>query len=152
VDSILTFEWTHNKVQESALKLNNLIISSTMDGHESCKGDLLLESLSTIVNKKLRYHGNKSKATILIDCIWNDAFLDGKVQSCMIERVCQHMRCNVFTPSKILKAMDLAGFNLSLAAIEVLKSVETADKRYSRGFLPSKSSILRAARKVEKCL
>ena len=88
VDSILTFEWTHNQVQESALKLNNLIVSSTMDGHESCKGDLLLESLSTIVNKKLQYHGNKSKATILIDCIWNDAVLDGKVQSCMIERVC----------------------------------------------------------------
>jgi hypothetical protein len=34
--------------------------------------------------------------------------------------------------------------------IEVLRSVKTADKRYSRGFLPSKSSILRAARKVEK--
>ncbi|KAI2505580.1 hypothetical protein MHU86_8822 [Fragilaria crotonensis] len=46
--------------------------------------------------------------------------------------------------------MDLAGFNLSLAGIEVLRSVETAEKKYSRGFLPSKSSILRAARKVEK--
>jgi hypothetical protein len=45
--------------------------------------------------------------------------------------------------------MDLAGFNLSLAGIEVLRRVDTGDKKYGRGFLPSKSSILRAARIVE---
>jgi len=46
--------------------------------------------------------------------------------------------------------MDLAGFNLSLAGIEqILRKVETGENKYSRGFLPSKSSILRAAAKVE---
>ena len=114
----------------------------------------LLQSVSTMVKKNLpRLRSNKKKASILIDCLWNaDAasLLDGEAKSCMIEKVRGHMRCHVFTPAKILKAMDIAGFNLSLAGLETLRIVETGNKKYSRGFLPSKSSILRAARYVER--
>jgi hypothetical protein len=155
VDSILSFGWTHRQIQETALMLNMSSPTTTTtaddDGqHASQERDTMLrESLSTLLNNKLRYYRKKSKAAILVDCIWNDAFLDGEVQSSMIERVRQHVRSTVFTPSKILKAMDLAGFNLSLAGVEVLRHVETGDKKYCRGFLPSKSSIIRAARKVE---
>jgi hypothetical protein len=80
--------------------------------------------------------------------MWDDSLLGGEVQHCMIERVRWHVRHEVFTPWKILKAMDLAGFNLSLAGIEVLRRVESSNK-YSRGFLPSKSTIFQSARKVE---
>jgi hypothetical protein len=55
----------------------------------------------------------------------------------------------MYFPIEILKAMDLAGFNLNLAGIEILTKIETGENKYSRGFLPSKSSILRAAAKVE---
>ena len=44
--------------------------------------------------------------------------------------------------------MDIAGFRLSLAGIEVLRHVEVSS-RYGRGSLPSKSTILRCARKQE---
>ena len=134
-----------DSVSETALMLDN--------GNDDCRGaddgQCFALSLLTVINAKLRYYGNKKKAAILVNTIWNDSFLDGEVQSSMIDRVRRHLRCNIFTPAKILKAMDLAGFNLSLAGIEVLRSVDTADKRYCRGFLPSKSSILRAARRVE---
>ena len=44
--------------------------------------------------------------------------------------------------------MDIAGFKLSLAGIEVLRKVENSSK-YGRCVLPSKSTILRCARKLE---
>jgi hypothetical protein len=49
----------------------------------------------------------------------------------------------VFTPSKILKPMDLAGFNVILAVIETLRSFEAGNnKKYHQGFISSKSNIL----------
>ncbi|KAI2505590.1 hypothetical protein MHU86_8832 [Fragilaria crotonensis] len=44
--------------------------------------------------------------------------------------------------------MDIAGFKLSLTGIELLRRVENSSK-YGRGSLPSKSTILRSARKLE---
>jgi hypothetical protein len=66
----------------------------------------------------------------------------------MIEKVRKHVRSHVFTPPKILKGMDLAGFRLSQAGLEVLRGVDATDK-YHHGFIPSKSTILRCARKLE---
>lgn len=152
VDSVISFPWTHRCIQEraSALEKNSPALLTTATSTN--QNDRLLQSLSILLNKNLPWRGNKSKASILIDCIWNaDAsFLDGEAKSCMVERVRCHIRRNVFTPAKILKAMDLAGFNLSLAGLETLRRVETDNQKYCRGFLPSKSSILRAARKVEQ--
>ena len=159
VDSVILFPWTHTRIQESASTINKnmlaptALVALTADSADlTSQNNRLLQSLSTLLNKNLRCHGNNSKASILVDCIWNadTSFLEGEAKSCMVERVRRHMRYNVFTTSKILKAMDLAGFNLSLAGIETLRSVETDNKKYYRGFLPSKSSILRAARKVEQ--
>ncbi len=47
-----------------------------------------------------------------------------------------------------MKAMDVSGFNLSLAGVEVLRRVD-ASGRYARGIIPSKSTLLRSARLVE---
>jgi hypothetical protein len=80
--------------------------------------------------------------------MWDDNFLDGEVKACMINRVRSYLRNHVFSPWKILKAMDIAGFTLSLAGLEVLRGVDVQGK-YVRGILPSKSTILRAARKLE---
>jgi hypothetical protein len=127
VDSVISFPWTHRCIQEraSALEKNSpaLLTAATTTN----QNDRLLQSLSILLTKNFPWRGNKSKASILIDCIWNaDAsFLDGEAKSCMVERVRCHIRRNVFTPAKILKAMDLAGFNLSLAGLETLRGVET---------------------------
>lgn len=57
----------------------------------------------------------------MVDCLWNEAFLEGEAKSIMIDRVRKYFRNKVITPWKILKATDLVGFNLSLAGIEVLR-------------------------------
>ena len=70
-------------------------------------------------------------------------------QASMIERVQKHIQCNVFTPAKILKAIDLSGFQLILTGLVVLRHVYTMAK-YSPGFLPSKAQIMRCAHHLEQ--
>ncbi|KAI2511868.1 hypothetical protein MHU86_2600 [Fragilaria crotonensis] len=134
VDSILSFQWTHSEVAKFSSHCNAADAWSTLS-----------ELLNVRNMKRCR---DKSKAAILVDCMWDDNFLDGEVQRCMVEKVRCHLRTHVFSPWKILKAMDVSGFKLSLAGIEVLRRVDMTSK-YGRGILPSKSTILRAARMLE---
>jgi hypothetical protein len=138
LDSILSFEWTHC---EAAAKFSSDAYDNDGDGN-------VWSTPSKLFDVNLKRHGDKSKAAILVDSMWDETFLDGEVQLRMIQKVRCYLRNTVFTPWKILKAMDLAGFNLSLAGIEVLRRVGVAGK-YMRGIIPSKSTILRSARKVE---
>ncbi|KAI2494593.1 hypothetical protein MHU86_19918 [Fragilaria crotonensis] len=110
--------------------------------------DSLVLLLSTFLNVKMKRYRHKSKAALLVDCMWDNNFLDGEVKACMINRVRSYLRSHVFSPWKILRAMDIAGFNLSLAGIEVLRGVDVQGK-YVRSVLTSKSTILRVARKLE---
>jgi hypothetical protein len=80
--------------------------------------------------------------------MWDDCFLHGEAKSCMIAQVCQYLQQLVFSPWKILKAMDITGFKFCLAGIEVLRYVKNSSK-YGRGCLPSKSTILCSAQKLE---
>ena len=139
VDSILSFEWMHSEVVK---------VSSRQDPYADGRDADVWANLSRLLDVNLTRRGDKGKAAILVDLMWDKHFLDGEVQRCMIERVRCYLRNYVFTPYKILKAMDLAGFNLNLAGIEVLRQVDVEGK-YERGVIPSKSTILRAARKVE---
>jgi hypothetical protein len=57
---------------------------------------------------------------------------------------------NVFSPQNILRLMDLHGGTISMQAIDLLRSLETGDKKYVRGtVLPSSSSIGRCAKICE---
>ena len=115
LESILSFEWTHSK------------ISKRSPYSSSCDRDAW-SAFSALLNVNMKRCRNKSKAAILVDCMWNDDFLDGEAQRYMIERVRCYLRKHVFTPWKIVKAMDVAGFNLSLAGLEVLRRVDVAGK------------------------
>jgi hypothetical protein len=46
----------------------------------------------------------------------------------------------LFTPWKILKAMDFTGFNLNLSGLEVLRRVDV-DEKFMRGIIPSQSGL-----------
>jgi hypothetical protein len=137
VESILSFEWTHSEFAKL----------SPASHFADCDDALLLSSLSAMLNIK-RCRQNKHKAAILVNGMWDSSFLDGEAQRCMIERVRTYLRKHVFDPWKILKAMDVSGFNLSLAGVEVLRRVDASGK-YERGIIPSKSTLLRSARMVE---
>lgn len=160
VDSVTGFEWTHSEVLRFAKRRQRQTTTGRHDktpctntadnnGHLCSSAQFTSELLALLNSKRQgRHRGDKSKAAQLVDCMWDDTFLHGEAKAYMIERVRQYLRQHVFSPSKVLKAMDTAGFKLSLEGIEVLRSVEVSSK-YGRGSLPSKSTILRAARKLE---
>lgn len=157
VESVTSFKWTHLEVLRFA-NTRQKTRSPTSIGRQIIADDYsttsstaqLTSELLGVLNRKRqgRHRGDKSKATLLIQCLWDDGFLQGEAKACMIDKVRTYLRTHVFSPWKILKAMDLAGFKLSLAGIEVLRHVEVPS-RYGRGSLPSKSTILRCARKLE---
>jgi hypothetical protein len=152
IDSVTAFEWTHSEVLRFASQLNSnsrMRDASRTDDECNSARELAAELLAVLRKRKQgRHRGDKSKAALLINCMWADDFLHGEAKACMIAQVRQYLRQHVFSPWKILKAMDIAGFKLSLAGIEVLRHVEN-DSKYGRGSLPSKSTILRSARKLE---
>jgi hypothetical protein len=140
VQSILSFEWIHSEVTAAG---SYLLLSSGSSGHIPVQSTVY--KMFDDVGSR---HSDQGKAQILVDSLWDETFLDGAVQSCMITKVREYLRTYVFTPWKILRAMDLTGFNLNLSGLEVLRRVDVAGK-YMRGIIPSKSTILRSARKVE---
>jgi hypothetical protein len=85
-------------------------------------------------NKKLQcYWQDKNKATLLLNFSWDGTLLDGDVKACMIEKVYKHIHSHVFTlakilKAKILKAMGLGQFKLSLVGHEVLRCVNATNK------------------------
>jgi hypothetical protein len=149
VDCVTAFEWTNSEVLRFARQHQRRSIITT-NGECYDTTQQLTSELLAILNRKRqgRHRGDKSKAALLVNCMWDDCFLHGEAKACMIDQVRQYLRRHVFAPWKILKAMDIAGFKLSLAGIEVLRHVENSSK-YGRGTLPSKSTILRSARKLE---
>lgn len=157
VDSVTSFKWTHSEVLRFATstihqkesRTRQTSVERPIIADNSSSIAQLTSELLGVLNKKRqgRHRGDKSKATLLIQCLWDDGFLHGEAKACMIDKVRTYLRRHVFSPWKILKAMDLAGFKLSLAGIELLRHVEVS--RYGRGSLPSKSTILRCARKLE---
>ena len=152
VDSVASFEWIHAELSKFDGKQR---VVAGIDGQDSAGWSVteklkskLLALLSRIREGPGRSRGDKSKASLLVQCMWDEDFLNGEVRARMIDQVRQYFRQHVFSPWKILKALDIAGFKLSLAGIEVLRNVEVAS-RYGRAMLPSKSTILRCARQLE---
>lgn len=76
---------------------------------------------------------DKNKATSLLIFLWDETLFDGEVKACIIEKVYKHVHSHVFTIAKILKAMDLVRFKLSLVGVEVLRCVNATNK-YCQGF------------------
>lgn len=143
VDSILSFEGTDSELAK--------LYSRQAGEQGSDDGDPLSTRIASAVLNATKKHcrTDKSRAALLVDCMWDINLLDGEVQECMIDKVRNYLRTHVFSPWKILKAMDLAGFNLSLSGLEILRRVDVGTSKYVRGILPSKATMLRVARKLE---
>ena len=103
VDSVLAFEWLRCKVAGRTSikeKLNRAI--------EGTEQSSLAESLTSLLNRRFQRCTNKQNATVLVDVLWDESFLTGEAQSCMVERVWKYVRSSLFTTAKILKQMYLA--------------------------------------------
>ena len=119
IDSVASFEWTHSEMWSFAKQQRR---------QRTANDDTLTSALLAVINRKRNGpdRGDKTKAVLLIKCTWDDYFLNGEAKACMIDQVRQYLRQHVFSPWRILKAMDIAGFQLSLAGIEVLRNVENS--------------------------
>lgn len=74
----------------------------------------------------------------------------GHLRAAFILETKRQLRRNVFSPQKILEAMDMAGGQLSMEGLEVLRTPETNNKKWVRGTLiPCSSDIQRCASVVE---
>jgi hypothetical protein len=84
--------------------------------------------------------------------IFHPSFLDGIVLPEVIKLSKNWLRKNVFTPSAILKQMDIRGGTLNYKGIIVLNDVETASKNVGKmgRLLPSPASLQHVAQKLEK--
>jgi hypothetical protein len=100
-----------------------------------------------ICSKKLNY-SNVSK--VVVNELFKDDYLKGVMKEKMIDRVRTYYRSNIFSPSSILKAMDMAGGQLSMQGIEILRKVETNGKKFNhKSVLPSSGCIKRVCKLVD---
>jgi hypothetical protein len=112
------------------------------------KSKTISSMLHDICMLMMKGHGKKKEGAVLVDALWDESFLHGESRTAMIAKVHLHLRQHVFAPYKIMKAIDLAGFKLSLEGLEVVRQLEAKDV-YERCMIPSKATILRVARRVE---
>jgi len=84
--------------------------------------------------------------------IFHPSFLDGTVLPEVIKLSKNWLRKHVFTPSAILKQMDIHGGTLNYKGITVLNDVETASENVGKmgRLLPSPASLQHVAQKLEK--
>ena len=89
VDSILSFEWTHLEFAK---------FSSRRQATHNANSDAVTVALTPLLNVvAMKRHSDKSKAALLVDCMWGNSFLEGEVKECMVNKVrtylCNHIFC-----------------------------------------------------------
>jgi hypothetical protein len=65
-------------------------------------------------------------STTLINGVWS--YMDGLYETQLIEHAHNYYQENVFTPSNVLRAMDLGGGCLSYEGLEVVRALESSGK------------------------
>lgn len=102
-----------------------------------------------VTSKRARRSLAREVATCLIDSAGADPFLD-VFREAVLEQSKKWFRRNVFTAERILRAMDMAGGQLSMEGLEVLRTIETDNKKWVRAtIIPCSSDIQRCAITVE---
>ena len=103
VDSVSAFDWTHSELSRFAIQQQRRTSTgrpTTADG-SSTTAQLTSELLAVMNRKRQgRHRGDKSKATLLVQCLWDDGFLHGEAKACMINKVRQYLRRHVFPHGK----------------------------------------------------
>jgi hypothetical protein len=68
----------------------------------------------------------------------------------ILEKCREYYRNTIFSPASLLQAMDMAGGQLSMQVIEVLRHIETlGNKFYRESILPSSGLIKKACSVVD---
>lgn len=147
------------KAEQSKLRSDPLdTILSTIDSafkfaQSQKKKDQLMNNLSAklldINNKKSTHQESdpqqQGQVAPKVKPCWGEM-----LSNCLLDILRKYYQRKVFSPNNILRAMDMTGGQLSLEGVEVLRKIETGNKRYARKtILPSSAEIKRAAAIVE---
>ncbi len=70
-------------------------------------------------------------------------FFDGLVRNKIIKQAKGIIREEMYTPSKILRLKDKQGGKLSFDSIDILRTIETNDKKYVRDTIRCGSATIK---------
>ena len=88
--------------------------------------------------------------TDIAQMLFDKTIHGGQLFACTYQVFRKYVRDNVFTPFKILGAMDIAGGPLNFRGLELLRSVETDGVPYQQTLIPSTSCMQECAATVNK--
>jgi len=102
--------------------------------------------------KQKRYTSRKNFRRHVAESMWHDKrefFVS--LREFFIELAVSYIRKEVYSPANVLRAMDMAGGQLSIEGIEVLRTCETKGTKYYRNsILPCSADIRRVGAEVEE--
>jgi hypothetical protein len=102
------------KKQTNAKEVLIQNVRNNINNVSSCNDvvDLFLKNLRQISSERNR---NLNKlANFVVDILWDSELLDGLFLEKLLEKAKQHFRETIFSPSNILRAMDMCGGTLSM--------------------------------------
>lgn len=115
--------------------------------NEQFKKDIA-QSVETVTGQYSKM-GRSRMGKLLAEAFWT-LLLGSMAQSHLIRLASMWLRENVFTPWKVLRAMDLAGGLLSFSGLEILRALEHQNRRYWRYcILPSRGTLQAVAYQVQ---
>jgi hypothetical protein len=87
VDTIVAFPWMHSVIEDSAARRQCANESNGANNDSNGDKASFASMLNEFMNEKHKRLGDRTKATILVDTMWDDHFLEGEAKVCMIEKV-----------------------------------------------------------------
>jgi len=114
--------------------------------------DMVILEDQFISVKQKRFTSRKNFRQHVAENMWHDKrefFVS--LRKFFIELAVNYIRKEVYSPANVLRAMDMAGGQLSIEGIEVLRTCETKGKKYYRNsILPCSADIRRVGAEVEE--
>ena len=105
------------------------------------------DCVTNIVNTHYTRYGEKRIGKEIADVLWSYNFMNGTVRDELFKRARNDLR-KVFSPAESLKKMDLSSGSLNLMGVEIMRSVESGDKKYFVSVIPSSDEIKRVGKRL----
>jgi hypothetical protein len=77
----------HSVIEDSAARRQSANESNGANNDSNGDQASFASMLNEFMNEKHKRRGDRTKATILVDTMWDDHFLQGEAKVCMIDKV-----------------------------------------------------------------
>ena len=111
--------------------------------------DNVNQAITNIVTTHYRRYGEKRIGKEIADVVWSYNFMNGVVRDELSKRARSDVM-KIFSPAKILRQMDLSSGSLNLQGVEIMRTVESGNKRYYVSLIPSSQRIKDVGRELAR--